>query len=213
MLQAGWSHAAVEVPEVDLALTVPGAAATVHDDLLNSYQRAPTHPRPPAGLRLTAATLLAALWVLLPPRGAAAGLPGYASGGIGLGELLHVEAGAYLPGGLSLDLTGGWLIFNPLVGVGVTKAFGHAERARPSRHAFLLNGKLRINPALGELRLTGDGGETVGATAEAYGGYGFQADGGFLFRVFGGAVVYPVSGGGVEAGPNVYLSLGASFGG
>jgi hypothetical protein len=156
---------------------------------------------------------LAALMVALAPGLAAAELPVYASGGIGLGELIHAEVGAYLPGGLSVDLTGGWLIFNPLVGVGVTKAFGHAERARPDRHAFLLNGKLRLNPSLGALRLTGDGGETVGATAEAYAGYGFQADGGFLLRVFGGAVVYPVSGGGVEAGPNVYLSLGASFGG
>jgi|GEM_PF-6383364 len=126
--------------------------------------------------------------------------------GVGLAELLHVEAGWLPRDDLEVHLRAGTVVFNVLVGPGVTwRAMGD-----PRGHAWIWSGYLRVNPWAEPFGLV-SGGETLRATTEVYTGYAYTAQGGFLVRARGGALVYLDDG--LAAGPNVNVSLGYAFGG
>lgn len=127
------------------------------------------------------------------------------SAGVGLAELLHVEAGAFVRDDLELHLRAGTVVFNVLVGPGLTwRALGD-----PRGHAWLWSGYLRLNPWAEPFGLA-SGGETLRATAEVYTGYSYTTAGGLLVRTRGGALLYADDG--LAAGPSVHLALGYAFG-
>jgi hypothetical protein len=155
-----------------------------------------------AAILITAAIVLVAL-----PASADDAKHGYFTAGIGMGELLHVEAGAFVGPRTTVDLSAGWLIFNVMTGVGVTRYFGRGPGT--PRHALLASGRVRFNPLLDPVRFHG-GGETIATTAEGYVGYGFTGRHGFAARFMLGALVLPM-GDHLEGGPNFLMSLGVAF--
>ncbi len=127
----------------------------------------------------------AALSLALTAIGAApaAAQRGYVGAGLGFPSLAHVEAGWLPIARLAVEVRGDWVIFNPMVGAGVTGyLLGDADGDRPPRHALLLSGRLMVNPTLGELTIEGDGAETIGALAGVDVGYGWLTDAGFHLR-------------------------------
>ena len=133
----------------------------------------------------------------------------YVTAGVGLGEILHAEFGGFVAPRTTLDASWGWVIFNHLVGFGATQYFALGTSDGFPKHALLASGRLRLNPTLGEPRLVGSG-DTIAATAEAYGGYAYTAKSGFTARASVGVLVFQM-GNELQAGPNVLVSLGWTF--
>lgn len=125
--------------------------------------------------------------------------------GTGLAEWAHVEAGWLPRDDLAVELHGGVVVFNVVVGPFVTwRALG-----QPRGHQLLLTGGGRLNPGLRPLTLR-SGGETLAATVETCVGYGFVGERGLLVRARWGALLY--GDGGFAAAPNFGVSVGAAFG-
>ncbi len=127
------------------------------------------------------------------------------AGGVGLPELVHLEAGWQLRETLALELHAGTVVFNPLVG----PALRWTAWGGPRGHQLALTGAARIHPGLRPLRLVG-GGETLAATVEGHLGYAFIGERGLLLRARLGALVY--GDGGLAIGPSIGLAAGHAFG-
>ncbi len=110
--------------------------------------------------------------------------------GIGLPELLNVGAGVRVAPRWTVEARYGHVIFNPMVGVGVTGALLGPDGPELPRHALLVEGRVMVNPTLGELRIWGNGGEIIGSGIFLHGGYGFHADSGFMVRPRAGLLIY-----------------------
>ncbi len=148
------------------------------------------------------------LWagaMLLAGAGAMAAPVATVAGGVGLAELVHIEAGWLPREDLAVELHAGTVVFNVLVGPAVTwTALGE-----PRGHQMLLTGALRVNPLVSPFTLK-SGGESLAATGETYLGYGFVGERGLLLRARAGVLMY--GDGGFAAGPNVGLMAGYAFG-
>jgi hypothetical protein len=108
----------------------------------------------------------------------------YLAAGVGIPELAFGEIGDFVVPRLAVEAHFGWVLFNPMVGLGVDGAVWSSSRGTLG-HSITLCAEAMVNPTLGELRLT-SGGETLGAFAGVYGGYRWMADSGFLLRVAAG---------------------------
>ena len=106
------------------------------------------------------------LWagaMLLAGAGAMAAPVATVAGGVGLAELVHIEAGWLPREDLAVELHAGTVVFNVLVGPAVTwTALGE-----PRGHQMLLTGALRVNPLVSPFTLK-SGGESLAATGETY---------------------------------------------
>jgi hypothetical protein len=129
--------------------------------------------------------------------------------GIGLGELVHAELGYFATPRTLIEARAGWFIFNPMVGLALTHAWGHAGEG-PPRHGWLLRGELMLNPTLDEFHFE-ERGEEVGGYVGTYAGYAFVGDSGFYFRALGGAVFGKENDYIGPMGPNVTLTFGTTF--
>jgi hypothetical protein len=110
----------------------------------------------------------------------------FAQVGVGLVEIAHVEAGAFLGPHLTVEgMVASDAVFGGRYGGGVFGVFGRAQGRRPPRHAVLAGARLML-----------DGGanfDSHGDDLTSYGvvpvGYGFLADNGFYFRATVGAAL------------------------
>src|SRR5262245_33636359 len=103
---------------------------------------------------------------------------GFAQVGIGLVEIGHVEAGAFIGRHLTLEAMASQdAVFGGRYGGGVMALIGHAQGPRPPRHSLLVDARLMLNSDA-----TFD---NHGDDLSSYGvipvGYGFLADNGFFF--------------------------------
>ena len=113
---------------------------------------------------------------------AAPRLHGFGVVGVGLPEVLMVEAGGFVSDRWSVEARYGNVVLNHMVGLGATgHLLGAVEGGGPPRHSLLVSPQVMLNPTLGGLTLQG-GGETIGASVGAAVGYGFRAERGFLLR-------------------------------
>ena len=163
-------------------------------------------------MRSASLLLLAPLLIAAPVHAtpdAADPVHAYAAAGIGLPELLHIEAGAFVLDRLSVDARFGFVVFNALAGVGATWHFlGDAPAGRPPRHALLAEAQARLNVDEWPPVLSG-GGERIGGLGGLATGYAFLADVGFLFRARAGVLLLEDDG--FAAGPDFRLSVGWAF--
>jgi hypothetical protein len=128
------------------------------------------------------------------------------SAGVGLPELLHVEAGLGVSPRWTVEARAASTVFNPEVGLGVSAyLLGHSDRAPPT-HALLIHGSALLNPRMLSLR---SGGDRLAAYLNVAGGYALHADSGFYFRALVGALLYEDSG--LAAGPNATVGAGWWF--
>lgn len=112
---------------------------------------------------------------------------GFAQAGIGLLEIGHVEAGAFLGPHVTVEAMIASLgVFGMHYGLGATYSVGTAQGGRPPRHAFLVGGRLMVDPAFTVV----SHGDHLGSYAVIPVGYGFLADSGFYLRLTGGMAVW-----------------------
>ena len=114
----------------------------------------------------------------------------FVQGGVGVTELLHVEAGAFLGAHLTVEamaaLEG---VFGVRYGGGAMYAFGHAQvhenTRRPPRNALLVGARVMLNSSASF--------DTNGDDLSSYVllpvGYGYLSDSGFYLRATIGPVV------------------------
>lgn len=110
----------------------------------------------------------------------------FVQAGVGLTELAHLEGGVFLGPHLSLEADVAWSgVFGARYGGGLIYAIGHAQGARPPRHALLVGARLMLNSDA-----TFD---SHGDELSSYGvvpvGYGFLADSGFYLRATVGPTI------------------------
>lgn len=130
--------------------------------------------------------------------------------GLGFPELVHAEAGLFVHPRVSVEARAGWLLFNVMVGAGVTGwLVGETHGDRPPKHALLVSADFRFNPTLRPLRLD-SGAETLGSAATSWVGYGFTLPIGFSVRAMAGAIWYS-EGGRLAVGANVIGGVGWVF--
>lgn len=106
----------------------------------------------------------------------------FASLGMGFPELANAQLGVFVHPRVTLDAVYGWVLFNHMVGGGLTGYFFGTprEHATPG-HTLTLSGYIRNNIA--EPFGATSAGETIGATAELGIGYAYHAA--FGLRVSG----------------------------
>ncbi len=130
----------------------------------------------------------------------------YFTAGIGLPELIHAEVGGFVHPRVSVDASAGWIIFNPLVGLGVTGYFfGDSTYGVTPRSSMLLSARARVNPNANWSNLSATN-DTIPATVDCLFGYAFHGDSGFVFKGAAGTLFYDDNG--FAAGPNFLVSLG-----
>ncbi len=128
-------------------------------------------------------------------------------GGIGLGELIHLDLGWLATPKWHVEWRTGNIIFNWSTGPALTYYFSSSQGSRPARRSWLMSVEARVNPEL-PLDLKG-GGERIGGHVGVYGGYAFLPDDGLSFRALAGAIVFEDEG--FAAGPNFRFSWGWAF--
>lgn len=92
------------------------------------------------------------LWagaMLLAGAGAMAAPVATVAGGVGLAELVHIEAGWLPREDLAVELHAGTVVFNVLVGPAVT----WIALGEPRGHQMLVTGALRVNPLVSPFTL------------------------------------------------------------
>ena len=128
------------------------------------------------------------------------------SAGVGLPELVHVEAGLGVSPRWTIEARAASTVFNPEVGLGVSAyLLGLADRV-PPKHALLIHGSALMNPRMLSLQSEGD---QLAAYVNIAAGYALHADSGFYFRALLGALLYEDSG--FAAGPNATVGAGWWF--
>ncbi len=129
--------------------------------------------------------------------------------GHGLPEWVHLHAGWFAHPRVSVEGRVGYVLFEPMVGVGVTgHLFGTpAAPGRPPRHSMLVDAQGRV--AVDRWPPTSDGGERIGALGGLAGGYALVADGGFVLRARVGVVLYEDNG--FAAAPDFGVGFGYAF--
>lgn len=127
--------------------------------------------------------------------------------GIGFPELLHAEIGLFVHDRLALEVRGGNVLFNMLVGAGATGYLLGETNGRPPRHALLLSGDYRVN-VYPPLRLD-TGGERLGSALGTGLGYGFTSTIGFSVRLLATILWYWEKG--VALGATATLGVGWVF--
>jgi hypothetical protein len=136
-------------------------------------------------------------------------LHGLVTTGIGLPSMLHASAGAYVHPRVELDVRYGFVIFNPMVGLGATgHLLGQDGDRRPPKHSLLVSGEAMLNHTRRPLTLR-SGADIMAAYAGTYAGYGFLADTGFVFRAQSGGVWYHDAG--FAAAIDFRLDVGWAF--
>ena len=128
-------------------------------------------------------------------------------GGIGLGELIHLDLGWLITPQWHVEWRTGNIVFNWSTGPALTYYVSSSQGPRPARRSWLVSGEVRVNPELPlDMKTRG---ERLGGHVGVYGGYIFLPDGGMSFRALAGAIVFDDEG--FAAAPNFRFSLGWAF--
>ncbi len=128
-------------------------------------------------------------------------------GGIGVGELIHLDVGWLVTPKWHVEWRTGNIIFNWSTGPALTYYFGSSRGPRPARRSWLMSVEARVNPEL-PLDLK-SGGDRLGGHVGVYGGYAILRDGGLSLRALAGVILLEDEG--FATGPNFRFSLGWAF--
>lgn len=132
----------------------------------------------------------------------------FVAAGIGIPELLRVEAGWFVHERVSVQVIAGFPLLAPLAGLGVTGwLLGDSKVGRPPTHTLLVSASARLRvDAPDRFEVKGD---SLGAAGEVMAGYGLLTEGGFVLRAQAGAILYAEHG--LAAGPQAIVTAGYAF--
>jgi len=130
--------------------------------------------------------------------------------GSGLAEIGHLDVGAYVHPRVTVDVTFGYAVFNPLAGIGASAyLLGEIEGERTPRHTLVVHARARLNTEIWPPRVRSRGSEEIASTAELYLGYAAHRPSGFVFKGLMGVIFYRDFE--LQAGPNTTVMVGYAF--